>query len=684
MTKLTISGLFVFALFLTGCSDSSNYNFEQGIQETQTSFDSANIKAIFDPRAGKIPPTNDLLFSGSEDGTLNIPANSQDSEGQKAVKAALNNLDGFSTVAPVTARFNSPLDPESVKLGETLRVFELEKTGRQITGLASELTPPNLVATAAGANSTTLAILPTLPLKPKTGYLVVLTNGLKGVGDITVKADTLYSLAKGADELTGDFAKIEPLRKAVNGLETLAAGAGIKKDTIVLSWTFTTQSIGDVMQNVFDNANASTITTVPTGKTTKDFLDPEGTNDLVVGKADVHIGSMKLPYYLDTPTEDKPTGPLTGFWKGANGAAVTQLNLQPVKTQDVTVPVIITVPSAVSKAGATSPAEGWPVIIFQHGITANRLSTLAIANAYADAGFMVIGIDMALHGITDTSHPLHADKTPLLEAKEPSLGLDFVDNTTLAAGPDGKPDDSGTHFINLSSLLTSRDNIRQSVANLFVLRKSLANMVSASGGEAIPVDENTVRFSGHSLGGMVGTNYLAFDDTVGAASLFMPGGGIAQLLNGSESFGPKIRAGLEAKGVSAGTPEFDAFFIAAQTVLDSADPINFGVAAVAKHLIHMTEVIGGNSSPSDQVIPNRVEGAPLSGTEPLAAVMSLPAVTVPGGTGPGIVRFTAGDHSSILRPTASLDVTLEMQTETATFLATNGADLPVAAGSPVQ
>jgi hypothetical protein len=264
------------------------------------------------------------------------------------------------------------------------------------------------------------------------------------------------------------------------------------------------------------------------------------------------------------------------------------------------------------------------------------------------------------------------------------MGLDFVDNITLAAGPDGKPDDSGTHFINLSSLLTSRDNIRQSVANLFVLRKSLANMVSASGGEAIPVDENIVRFSGHSLGGMVGTNYLAFDDTVGAASFFMPGGGIAQLLNGSESFGPKIRTGLEAKGVSAGTPEFDAFFIAAQTVLDSADPINFGAEAAAKHPIHMTEVIGGNSSPSDRVIPNRVEGAPLSGTEPLAAVMSLPAVTVPGGTGSGIVRFTAGDHSSILRPTASLEATIEMQTETATFLATNGAKLPVAAGSPVQ
>jgi len=263
------------------------------------------------------------------------------------------------------------------------------------------------------------------------------------------------------------------------------------------------------------------------------------------------------------------------------------------------------------------------------------------------------------------------------------LHFNFVDNSTGAKGPDGTPDESGTHFINLTSLLTSRDNIRQSVANLFVLRKSLANMVPDTG-DAIPVDESTVRFAGHSLGGMVGADYLAFDDTVGAASLFMPGGGIAQLLNGSEAFGPIIRAGLAANGIAEGTPEFAAFFVAGQTVLDSADPINLGATAAEKHKIHMIEVIGGNSSPADQVIPNAVEGAPLSGTEPLAAVMGLPAVTVGGGSGSGIVRFTAGDHGSILSPQASLEATIEMQIETAKFLASNGDSLPVAAGSPVK
>ncbi len=690
MNKLTISAMFVCSMFLAGCSDSVNYDFEQSIVDAQADFDETqaaedaeeakvSIKAVFDPSSGKIPPTNDVLFSGSDDGTLNIPDNPQDSDGQKAVKAALNDLDGFSTTAPITTNFSTSLDPESVKLGETVRVFELQKTDSKITGIAGELkTPAKLFATATGANNTTLAVLPTQPLKPKTGYMVILTNGLKGANGVPVSSDTLYTLIRGESELQGGFSPLKPLRQAINGYEALAGASGITKDSIVLSWSFTTQSVGDVMTKVFSDSQASTITTAPTGKTTKDFLDPQGTNDLIDGKADVYIGSIKVPYYLDIKSDDNPTGPLTGHWKGEGGTALTQFNLTPIKTQDITIPVIITVPNA-----PTPPADGWPVVIFQHGISKNRLSTLAIANAYAGAGFMVVGIDMAMHGITDTANPLHADNTAFLDDIEPTLDLDFVDNSTGAEGPDGTLDESGTHFINLTSLLTSRDNIRQSVSNLFVLRKSLANMTPATGG-AIPVDVNTVRFAGHSLGGIVGTDFLAFDDTVGAASLFMPGGGIAQLLNGSEAFGPRIRAGLAANGIDEGTPEFAAFFVAAQTVLDSADPINLGAAAAVKHKIHMIEVVGGNSSPADQVIPNTVEGAPLSGTEPMAAVMGLPAVTVGGGSGSGIVRFTAGDHGSILSPQASLEATVEMQTETATFLVTNGDSLPVADGSPVQ
>jgi len=68
--------------------------------------------------------------------------------------------------------------------------------------------------------------------------------------------------------------------------------------------------------------------------------------------------------------------------------------------------------------------------------------------------------------------------------------------------------------------------------------------------------------------------------------------------------------------------------------------------------------------------------------------MGLSGVSTPGnldGSG-GLVRFTAGDHSSILIPSAAdtLDVTIEMQTETATFAASNGTSLPVANADVTQ
>jgi len=56
---------------------------------------------------------------------------------------------------------------------------------------------------------------------------------------------------------------------------------------------------------------------------------------------------------------------------------------------------------------------------------------------------------------------------------ERTFDLDVVNNTTLAPGPDGLIDPSGASFINLTSLLTSRDNTRQGVADLITLARSL-------------------------------------------------------------------------------------------------------------------------------------------------------------------------------------------------------------------
>jgi len=55
------------------------------------------------------------------------------------------------------------------------------------------------------------------------------------------------------------------------------------------------------------------------------------------------------------------------------------------------------------------PAGGkWPALIFEHGITRNRTDMLAVADSFADSGFVVVAIDLPLHGVTDPTSPLYA------------------------------------------------------------------------------------------------------------------------------------------------------------------------------------------------------------------------------------------------------------------------------------
>ncbi|MGD9584618.1 MAG: hypothetical protein AB7V26_13250, partial [Lysobacterales bacterium] len=332
--------------------------------------------------------------------------------------------------------------------------------------------------------------------------------------------------------------------------------------------------------------------------------------------------------------------------------------------------------------------------IFQHGITRQRSDALAISATMAAQGFVVVAIDQPLHGESPSS-PFYVENTPFAPiSNERTFDLDLTNNTTGAPGPDGVVDGSGTFSINLTSLLTSRDNSRQAVADLFTLAKSIPGM-SVDGDATPDLDGSRIFFVGQSLGSIVGLNFVALDPTVNTAVLSVPGGGIARLLDGSLTFGPRIRAGLAASGVVAGTPTFDSFMGAAQQAVDSADPINFAsVAAAGGDRILLHEVVGiaggtvaGGNAP-DQVIPNSVAGAPLSGTEPLIRALGLTSITgqIPQDNNGirGVVRFVAGDHGSILSPAASPAATFEMQGQMASFIVTNGTAVQVSNTSVIR
>ena len=646
------------ALGLSACSDDSDYDFAASEDAAQQAVDeSATLAAVFDPANSLIPQTNDLLFSGTTDGTLNIPVAGVDA-GTASLLNAVNTLDGFSLTAPITADFTTGINAESLVLGKSVYVYEVSKdpaTGA-VTGVTGQLSAADMLVTT-DATGGTLVLMPLKPLKESSSYMVVLTNSITDSSGAAARSDSAYLLAKASTPLTGNYAALEPLRQLIATQEAAAEAAGVAKQRIILSWTFTTQSVMPVYQQVLAQADAEpqTLTMMPSAVGTTADISP-----LLAGKADIHVGVVDVPYYLDA---DAPT---SGYWQGQGGSNLSRYNPVPVAKSTQTIPVLMTVPNANSVGGGTVPDGGWPVVIFQHGITRNRTDVLAIADAFADAGFVAVAIDLPLHGVSDAANPFYMD------GLERTFDLDLADNTTGAAGPDGVVDDSGSYYINLASLLTTRDNGRQGVADLLNLRRSLENF------DSIPLDTSVVRFSGLSLGAMTGVVYLGVENNMTPASLVAPGGGVARLLDGSPTFGPAIQAGLAANGVESGSDSYNQFMGVFQWVVDSVDPVVLAErAATAGHPIHMIEVVGVNGVGADDVVTNRVAGAPLSGTEPLIAMMGLPAITETTQTSAGVVRFSEGVHGSLLDPAASLAATVEMQQQVVTFAASMGTVIPV-------
>lgn len=696
---LPVVGLAV--VLLSGCGGSSS---DRAVDAPPATNDDGNpttaiIKPIFNPSGGELPFPTSLLMSGTTDLTINPPVADPSDFSDPSV--VLSSLDGFSTTNPWVANFSDPVKADTVVTGSTVRFFQVTTSPQgATTGVVRELAPGTEYV-ASMVSETTLAVIPLQPLQELTSYLVVLTNGITDPAGNAATPDDTYFIAQRTEPLLdangqstlallddATAAALEPLRQLTNSQEFAVAAAGVNKADIVLSWTATTQGITPVLGAVRSTTQPGVSELIPTGMTT-----------VVVGGAglaDLYMGTLTLPYYLDAPTAENPLGPITGFWEAMPGAyvppfdsfgldpsstTITYANPFPVVKSMQTIPVLMSVPNAAS--GQSMPETGWPVVIFQHGITRHRGDMLAIADTLAAQGFIVVAIDQPLHGVMpdeDLAPILYVDYIPfVVGATERTFDVDYIDNATSAPGSDGIVDSSGAHTINLASLLTSRDNLRQATADLWVLAATIPEMDLDADG--IPdLDGSRISFVGQSLGAMVGTAFLAFEPTVSVGVLSVPGGGIARMLEASVTFGPRIVGGLAAAGVVQGSDDYNSFLTVTQTALDSADPINHAMNAAMTNAILMHEVVGGPDSLPDQVIPNAVATAPLSGTEPLIRQMQLASITATLSDAAGVravSRFSSGDHGSLLSPAASLATTVEMQRQMSSMLATMGTTVLV-------
>ncbi|MDF1781100.1 MAG: hypothetical protein P1U67_07355 [Alcanivoracaceae bacterium] len=612
-----------------------------------------------------------------------------------------------------------------------------------------------------------------------------------------------------------DLYLLEQLRRITAKQLAAVQAASVVPTDVVLSYSVSTENIGAALTNANAQVSAIAATTAPNitvlnpisswdGAGTGlpwEVVSPGADGDINTpadAQAYIYLGTLdNIVQFMDPANQNTSVweadnsswlggvvpacGALNAHLVGgtANLVACNQYTPSPVTTTH-SVPVIISAPNP-TLLGTTCAGGDLPVAIYQHGITSNRGTLLAMADALASKCVVGVAIDMPKHGIAPND-PIFAalsnlqqglQQPPFAGAANPSPVLErlvkvsspadsCLAGTGVATGVDTDfycP--SGDNYVNLSNLANSRDSLRQSVVDLHSLYVALtessgADLTAATIGTTI--DTGNISFVGVSLGSIVGTTFVALHDgDLATATLNVGGGGIAKILDGSPSFEPEITKGLyDAAGLSKPGGSYEGFLIIAQAMVDSTDPINFAQAlSTSSTPMLFQEVIGTPTNNTncvlnkvgcpDQVVPNNVFGTSfgpawgvvsssgqtsylanqnfittpvaLAGTDPLvqgtrfiaiaataqagapinpiqlgplgedATYLPPLAATFNGiglksvgtcgaytGTGAvsGVVRFTAGEHSSLLSPTANAAVTAQMQTQMVGFIDTAG------------
>jgi hypothetical protein len=698
-------------------------------------------RVLFSPNQGILPYPHDAYFTPTPgvatDGTLNLPSSAFFPATLRlpsgVTEPVVNALDGFSTQAPIKLRFSTAINLATSAAGIKLVEVHIDPATKATVAFPTTASPVRRVlvqdvdyrvetAPNIDAAGTLIQLVPLRPLlanndapgvaRPRDiGYLVLVTNALRAANGAPIDADADYATIKAA-ALTNTCATVTDAR--LNALCNLArahfgaaGAAGVSPTTVVVSSSFTTQSVDTVLRVITATVAASpppaTLVLPVPSATTGAITGPAGPN-----LANLHFGTITLPYYLSPPVAP-PTGtgtePLTNFWRatGAPSAAtgladpknernLTRFNPFPAVTTQLTVPMLLGIP----RAPAVKPALGWPVVIYQHGITEDRATLALIADAAAAAGFVIVGIDLPLHGIMPNdplyalspTNPANAALPAPFKVGEPTFNVDYVNNTTTAPGPDGLPDPSGQHFINLASLLTARDNVRQGAANLIALTRAVPTLDLDGNPATVDIDAARMHFFGWSLGGIIGSAYMGTPLAVAnikSVSLFAAGCGILETLRNSPGYAPVLNNGLAAAGIVTNSSLYFEFVHAAQAVVESGDGCNYAANWAAKPtLMQMIQGTPGVATkPTDRAVPN-------SSTLRLAGLLGLPTITAtqtdPVNGAHALTRFTEGGHGTIALPASgtaqnpgpeTLASYIEARTQLASFLGSGGVQITI-------
>ncbi|MGC4113911.1 MAG: hypothetical protein QM765_04495 [Myxococcales bacterium] len=348
-----------------------------------------------DPAKAIIPFPNTLLLNAAGKVNLPVPADPETAP----LYLGLNTLDGFSTTAPIVSENSlargaldeGSLDEATVVPG-AVGLMNLDPAGN---APEFKVCVDCAVSAQKGTAPQALQIVPTVPLHEATRYGAYVTTALKDADGKQVVPATPWALMRLENPLVDGNGKstvsvlpsdraaaLEMLRLAFKPyIDALVAG-GIARKDLALAWTFKTQTT---------YTDLTLINSIPTALGAKYSDKPDFLADITAtAKATMTAGGIPNDKIAKVFAGEYTTPFLLTGVGGTINPLPTQFGAEHS-------PFLVVLPDT-----AQTPANGYPVVVFSHGITRNRTDALAIANTLAAAGFATISTDQVWHGDRST------------------------------------------------------------------------------------------------------------------------------------------------------------------------------------------------------------------------------------------------------------------------------------------
>jgi len=566
----------VLLLGLAGCSSDNTDTHILGSDPFVNPDGNPVVFALFDPGTQVMPLPNDVVWGRNDpafcpNGQVCLTYDVQTDPADIVALSQLVNAQGLTGLSPnmfLTLPISGAVDPTTLDLLvfrtddpqlpallTALATGDLVGAGTAFAQMETRTETDFVVADGGGV----IKLLPKTPFTPGAAYAVVVnatlldSNGNAVTSSVTMRAlkqttpftadSPFFSLEALRAKFNDDVSPTQPALFTVTQAVTAVANGGVpwtRDDTLVL-WTYQTA--------------ATTLSLTPTtpGSDTVGYpaggVDPFALTTAAFKGLSAGFTANNLTWLNVTVDPPAPSATPVGVPASAllAGTGIPTTDLGNVYFGLFQSPLFATggattdsVTFLISVPAAAAPAGGYPVVVFQHGITSDKSVALAIANTLAQAGYATLAIDAPFHG----------------------------DRTVGASSGDG--------FFT-ANLLQNRANIYQAALDLWETLDVVEAGIDLDGVAGADLDATQIEFAAHSLGSIIGSVFLAQETRATKMILSSPSALLGNVLDATSL--SDLQALVASLGYTKGTTPYYIFLNLAQWLLDPIDATYNGIGS---------------------------------------------------------------------------------------------------------